>query len=132
MPLRISLRAQERLIVGGAVVRNGNHRCDLMIENDVPILRGKDVLGLDEATSPCKRIYFAVQLMYVDPAHLADHQKLYGELVREVIEASPSMTALLTQLNERIAADQYYQALKVARKLIAYEQELISHAVVRS
>ena len=132
MPLRISLRAQERLIVGGAVVRNGQHRCDLVIENDVPILRGKDVLGLDEATSPCRRIYFAVQLMYVDPSNLPDHQRLFSELVREVIDASPSMTPLLTQLNERIAANQYYQGLKVARKLIAYEQDLISHAAVRS
>jgi flagellar protein FlbT len=131
MPLRISLRAGERLIVGGAVVRNGDHRCDLVIENDVPILRGKDVLGLDDATSPCKRIYFTVQLMYVDPGHLAAHQRLFSDLVREVLAASPSMTPLLTQLSERIAANQYYQALKVARKLIEYEQELISHAVAR-
>ena len=131
MPLRISLRAQERLIVGGAVVRNGDHRCDLVIENDVPILRGKEVLGLDEATSPCKRIYFTVQLMYVDPANLESHRRLFSQLLREVVDASPSMTPLLAQLNERIGADQYYQALKVARKLIAYEQELISHAVVR-
>ncbi len=132
MPLRISLRPEERLIVGGAVVRNGKHRCDLVIENDVPILRGREVLGLDEATSPCKRIYFAIQLMYVDPVRHAAHQELFEQLVREVAEASPSMMPLLAQLNERIAAHQYYQALKVGRKLIVYEQELISHAVARS
>jgi flagellar biosynthesis repressor protein FlbT len=131
MPLRISLKAQERLIVGGAVVRNGDHRCSLVIENDVPILRGTEVMGIDEATSPCKRIHFAVQLMYVDPVNLTTHRDLYRELVREVVEASPSMAPLLTQLNDRVAAGQYYQALKVARKLIAYEEELISHVVAR-
>lgn len=132
MPLRISLKAGERLIVGGAVVRNGGHRCELMIENDVPILRGKEVLGLDETTSPCRRIYFTVQLMYVDPANLEAHQALYDELMADVLGASPSMIPLLAELSDRIQEQEYYQALKVARRLIAYEQDLISHAVVRS
>jgi len=126
MPLRISLKAGERLIVGGAVIRSGA-RCDLLIENDVPILRGREVLGLDEANSPCKRIYFAIQLMYVDPANLARHQEIYLELVRDVLEASPSMTPLLARIGEQIAAGHHYQALKLARKLITYEEELISH-----
>lgn len=133
MPLRISLKAGERLIVGGAVVRNGGHRCELMIENDVPILRGKEVLGLDEASSsPCRRIYFTVQLMYVDPDNLETHQRLFQELIRDVIDASPSTTPMIAELSERIAAGEYYHALKAARKLIAYEQELISHASARA
>jgi flagellar protein FlbT len=128
MPLRISLKAGERLIVGGAVVKNGQSRCDLLIENDVPILRGKEVLSLDDAKSPCRRIYFAIQLMYVDREHLAEHQELYWQLVREVLEASPSMTPQITEMSDRIGAGQFYQALKIGRKLIAYEEELISHA----
>jgi flagellar protein FlbT len=131
MPLRISLKAGERLIVGGAVVHNGGHRCDLVIENDVPILRGKEVLGLDDATSPCRRIQFAVQLMYIDGANLPAHQALYRQLVREVLDASPSTAPLLNDISERVAQGQYYQALKLGRKLIAYEQELMSHAVAR-
>lgn len=132
MPLRISLKTGERLIVGTAVIRNGGHRCDLVVENDVPILRGKDVLGLDDATSPCRRIQFAIQLLYVDPANQPSHQALYEQLVREVIEASPSTVPLLSQVSGLVAAGRYYQALKVGRQLIAYEQELISHAVARS
>ncbi len=132
MPLRISLKAGERLIVGGAVVKNGKSRCDLLIENDVPILRGREVLGLDEADSPCRRIVFAIQLMYVDPGHAAEHQALYDQLVRDVVQASPSMTPLITEIGERIAAGQFYPALKVGRMLIAYEEELISHVAVRS
>ncbi|MHB1327507.1 MAG: flagellar biosynthesis repressor FlbT [Gemmatimonadales bacterium] len=131
MPLRIALKAGERLIVGNAVVRNGDSRCALIIENDVPILRGKEVLSIDDATSPCRRIYFAIQLLYVDREHTEDHQKLYWQLVREVLEASPSMGTLLTEMSDRIGAGQYYQALKLGRKLIAYEEELISHVAHR-
>jgi flagellar protein FlbT len=132
MPLRISLKAGERLIVGGAVVKNGKSRCDLLIENDVPILRGSEVLSLDDADSPCRRIVFAIQLMYVDPANLAEHRALYDQLVEDVVQASASMRPLIAEIGERIAAGQFYPALKVGRLLIAYEEELISHVAVRS
>ena len=132
MPLRISLKAGERLIVGGAVVRNGKSRCDLVIENDVPILRGREVLSLEDADSPCRRIVFTIQLMYLDPDHAVEHHALYAELVQDVLQASPSMTPLVAEISERIAAGQFYPALKLGRTLIAYEEELISHAAVRS
>ena len=131
MPLRITLSANERLIVGGAVVRNGGSRADLLIENDVPILRGKEVMSLDEAKSPCRRIYFAIQLMYVDEQGMTEHTQLYWQLVKEVLEASPSMADQLTEISAAIADDKFYQALKLARKLIVYEGELISHVARR-
>ena len=131
MPLRISLKAGERLIVGGAVVRNTGARTSLLIENDVPILRGKEVMSLEEADSPCRRIYFAIQLMYVDDRNQVEHQQLYLELVREVLDASPSMRSQLEAISALIADHRLYQALKLARKLIAYEEELISHVTLR-
>jgi flagellar protein FlbT len=129
--LRISLKAGERLIVGGAVVRNGGGRADLLIENDVPILRGREVMSLEEASSPCRRIYFTIQLMYVDEGHVAEHQKLYWQLVKDLVDASPSMQEALTGISTLIADGQYYAALKAARKLIAYEEELIRHVTER-
>ena len=132
MGLRITLKAGERLILGGAVVKNGATRSDLIIENDVPILRGKDVMRLEDAVSPCRRIYFTIQLMYVDPVNLDQHREIYLELVSDAVHASPSMTATLSDISSFVVAGQYYQALKVARKLIAYEEELISHVAIRS
>jgi flagellar protein FlbT len=70
--------------------------------------------------------------MYIDEKNLAEHQKLYWQLVHDVLEASPSMGPFLTDISERIADGKFYQALKVARKLIAYEGELIRHAAARS
>lgn len=131
MPLRISLRAGERLIVGGAVVRNAGARTSLLIENDVPILRGREVMSLQDATSPCRRIYFTIQLMYVDEENLAEHQRLFTDLVREVVTASPSMAPRLAEIGARIAEGQHYQALKLARQLVAYEEELIGNVTDR-
>ncbi|MGE0441752.1 MAG: flagellar biosynthesis repressor FlbT [Gemmatimonadales bacterium] len=131
MPLRISLKAHERLIVGGAVVRNGDHRCDLLVENDVPILRGKEVLALDDANSPCRRIYFATQLAYVDPERREEHARLLRQLLDEVAEAAPSARALIEEVRQLVGEGAFYRALKTARKLIALEEELIGHAAHR-
>jgi flagellar protein FlbT len=126
MALKITLKPHERLIVGGAVVTNGNTKSDLLIENNVPILREKDILSEKDADSPCKRIYFVIQLMYVDEKNLAEHHALYWKLVRDVIKAAPSMTPFVDQISEYILHNNYYQALKKAKKLIEYEQEVIS------
>ena len=127
MPLKITLKPHERMIAGGAVITNGNTKCDLLIENKVSILRQKDIMSEKDADSPCRRIYFAIQLMYVDEENLIEHHSTYWKLVQDIVKAAPSMLALIDQISEHILNNKYYQALKLARKLIDYEQEIIDH-----
>jgi flagellar protein FlbT len=127
MALKIMLKPHERLILGGAVVQNSGIRCDLLVENNVPILREKDILRENEADTPCKWIYFTIQLMYVDEKNLTEHHKLYWDLVRDVAAAAPSRKEQLLEISEHIIARRYYQALKVTKKLIEYEQEAINN-----
>lgn len=125
MPLKLSLKPQEKIFIGGAVVQNGEHPVELTILNDVPLLREKDVMT--EADTVCKRIYLCVQLMYMDPAHIGSYQQDYRRLLEEVLQAAPSTSRFLAEINSGLACGRYYQALKTARKLVEYEQELISH-----
>ena len=127
MPLKITLKPNERMIVGGAVITNGNTRCDLLIENKVSILRQKDIMSEKDADSPCRKIYFTIQLMYIDEENLIEHHNTYWKLVQDIVKAAPSMLALIDQISEHILNNKYYQALKLARKLIDYEQEIIDH-----
>jgi flagellar protein FlbT len=127
MPLKVTLKPRERLILGGAVVRNGESAAHLLVENEVPILRERDILSEPKANSPCRRIYFAIQLMYVDERNLPAHHRLYWLLVHDLMEAAPSTSKFLTEINQLVVAGAYYQALKVARRLIEYEQELLVH-----
>ncbi len=115
------------MIIGGAVVANGGKTsCNLVVENKTPILRQKDIINESEADSPCRRVYFAIQLMYVDQENLAIHQDLYWKLVRQLIDAVPSLTVPIDGINEHIVNGEYYLALKLASELINYEQEVIS------
>jgi flagellar protein FlbT len=77
MALKITLKPNEKMIIGGAVVTNGNIKnTDLIIENNVPVLRQKNILSQKDATSPCSRIYFTIQLMYIDEENIAAHQDI--------------------------------------------------------
>ncbi len=127
MALKIRLRPQERVIIGSAVITNGNNSTDLVIGNNVPILREKDIMREKDANTPCHKIYFVIQLMYVDEKHLTEHYKTYWKLVRDIIDAAPSTILLINQISEQILNGRYYKALKVARKLIEYEQEVIKN-----
>lgn len=128
MPLKLDLRPHEKLFLGGAVLVNGDSRCQLAVLNDVPVLREKDILKEEDANTPCKRIYLAVQLMYMDTPNLARYHQYYWEEVRAVIAVAPSTTDRIGLISQAVLDGQYYQALKLARDLIRYEQELVSNA----
>jgi len=45
MSLKITLKPYEKFIIGGAVIINGEAKSTFVVENDVPILRQKDISG---------------------------------------------------------------------------------------
>ena len=126
MALKITLKMGERMIIGGAVVTNGSSgSCDLIVDNKVPILRQKDILTEEKADSPCRRIYLTIQLMYIDEANLAVYYKAYSGMVADVVRAAPSTVGLIDAISNHVLSKQYYQALKLTKRLIDYEQEVI-------
>ncbi len=127
MGLKITLKPYEKFILGGGVIINGDAKSTFVVENDVPILREKDIMTLASADTPCKKIYFAVQLMYVDGENLPEHHKVFLELVKDVAQAAPSRKQILKDISESILHERYYQALKLTKKLIEYEQEVVNH-----
>jgi flagellar biosynthesis repressor protein FlbT len=128
MALKITLKPHEKMILGGAVITNGASKCEFVVENSVPILRQNNILSPDEADSPARRLYLAIQLMYVDPPQLRSHQKLYWQMVKEFVQAAPSSLGLIDRINELIVNGKFYDALKSAKKLIEFEQEVIDRA----
>ncbi len=132
MPLKITLKPHEVILLGGALVKNGDRLTQFTIENEVPILRHKDILTERQADTICKKIYYVVQLMYFEPGNLPAHHKTFWELVRILSAAVPSTLPLIDEIGELILTDDFYRALKATRKLIAYEEALVRKAHERS
>jgi flagellar protein FlbT len=127
MSLKVELKPGEKLIVGNCVITNSDQRTRLFIDGKAPILREKDILTVDTADSPARQIYFAVQLMYIHD----DVPKLtndYFRLVNDIITAAPSTIRIVDEINNEILTGNLYKALKAAKKLIQYEQELLANA----
>jgi len=128
--LKVELKPHERLIIGSCVVTNSDQRTRLFIDGSAPILREKDILTAETANSPARRIYFAVQLMYLDN----DISKLRGEyfeLVNDIVTAAPSCIPIVDEINNDILTGSLYKALKAAKRLIQYEQDLLTNAAAR-
>lgn len=127
MPLRLTLRPHEKLFLNGAVIVNGESKADLVLLNDAAVLREKEILTEEAADTVCKRVYFLVQLIYIDQPNMADYLKGVSQLSLEVAEMLPDTRPHLEQIQVLVAKGEYYQAMKVARKLISIEKELLGN-----
>jgi flagellar protein FlbT len=131
MALKVELKPGERIILGDSIITNDNQRTRLFIEGNAPILREKDILTPETADTPAKRIYLAVQLMYLqgDISKLRDE---YFALVGDFVRAAPSSIGLIDTVNNAILTNALYKALKEAKGLIEFETRLIEHAQRRT
>ena len=125
MPLRIELKPFERVIIGNAKIRNGSRRTELMIETHSKVLREADIITEGEANTPCKRLYFSLEQMYLasDPGAL---EATFVAQAGEIMKAAPSMAPFIAAIHERILDRDFYQALKRGKELVLYEQGLLA------
>jgi len=126
MALIIDLKPSERLIIGNALITNDDARTRLHIEGTAPILREKDIMLEGEASTPCKKIYFTVQLMYISPNPEKIH-KTYFHMIEDIQHAAPSTALFFAKINSHILNGEYYKALKEARNLMEHEKEMLAN-----
>lgn len=123
MPLKLSLKPGETFVVNGAVVRNGDRRGVLLLENQARVLREKDILRPAEATTPVRRVYFAIMQMYLlgeidGPAYTQT-----AEAVAALLAAASTQDerASVLEISADVAAADLYRALSRCRKLMTAE-----------
>jgi flagellar biosynthesis repressor protein FlbT len=123
MPLKLSLKPGETFVVNGAVVRNGDRRGVLLLENQARVLREKDILRPNDATTPVRRAYFAVMQMYLlgeidGPAYTQAAEAIAALLANA---ADDDDRAAVLEISADVAAADLYRALSRCRKLMALE-----------
>ena len=131
MPLKVELKPGEKIILGRAVITNGDQRTRFTLDGDAPLLREKDILTPDSADSPAKLIYLAVQMMYLEQ-DIDKHHQHYFKLVTDVLSAAPSLSGEISNINNHILTGNLYKGLKDAKSLIKKEEELLNHVRTNS
>jgi flagellar protein FlbT len=127
--LKLSLKPGEKFVLNGAVVQNGDRRGVLVLQNKASVLREKDIMQPDEATTPARRIYFPVMMMYLDESGA---ERQYEEFATRLTEfmgvvRNPDVLSDCIAISKHVMAREYYKGLMLSRKLIEYEDERLGH-----
>lgn len=88
MPLTLRLKPGERLIVNGAVLRNGSPRAvEIELLNQVTTLHERDLMLPEQAVLPLERLYFEIQMMHLEPAAQDAHRRAAIDLAAKIYAA---------------------------------------------
>ena len=123
MPLRIKLPSKERIIINGAVLENAGEATTIVLHNRADILRRKEVMSEEDAGSPARRVYYALQCAYMFEDERARYKQVATEFLNQYAEAAPSAADLVEKVRESIEADKLYNALRATHPLIEHEIE---------
>ena len=132
--LILELRQGEVMVVNGAPIRfRTKSRIELTAH--ARFLFGKQIMPPDDADTPARRIYFALQSAYIG----TDEERPQGlatarELSQRFKEATTSPLArdILDRAIAAAEADQCYEALKLARRIIRHEDAILGRTTAQS
>lgn len=130
MALKLNLRANERIVINGAVL-TAVKPTTLLINNHAALLLERQIMRPEAANSPARRIYFAIQGAYMAsseerPDCLARVEHYLGAF--EEATSSASVRATIQAIRARIQDGAFYDALKLTNQVIAYEDAVLAYA----
>lgn len=121
--MKLSLRAGEKIYINGAVF-SVDRRVSLQLLNDVTFLLESHVMQPEQATTPLRQIYFAIQMTLMDPGvfeqmRTSIYRMLDGLLRRESETSRRSNMQDICMLME---TGRSFDALRIARDLYRSEE----------
>jgi flagellar protein FlbT len=125
--LVLELRPGDTMVVNGAPIRFRN-RCRIELTAKARFLFGKQVMPPEQATTPARRIYFALQTAYIGTDEERERALAVARrLIAEFQDATTSALAkmLLDRALAAVEADECYVALKLVRRVIRHEEAVL-------
>nr|WP_294517419.1 flagellar biosynthesis repressor FlbT [uncultured Rhodopila sp.] len=129
--LVLELRQGEVMIVNGAPIRFRT-RSRIELTAKARFLFGKQIMPPDQADSPARRIYFALQSAYIgSETEREPGLESARYFITEFQEATTSemVRMILDQALVAAEEDDCYQALKLVRRIIQYEDSVLGKTV---
>lgn len=127
--LVIKLAPNERVLINGAVIENGDRRSKISIKTpNAHVLRLKDAIHPDMVTTPVSRVCYVAQLILSGDADPQDGRQ---QLIRGIEQLSQvfddrDSRLLLAAASEGAVAGNAYQALRRLKELLPREARLLA------
>lgn len=118
------------MLINGAAIRFRT-KARIELTSQARFLYGRQIMSPEEADSPARRIYLALQSVYIGPeedrpAELARARELVEEYKAQA--GPPLAREILDRALQAAANDECYQALKLVRRIVRYEDETLGRA----
>lgn len=127
--LKLKLRPEEQILINGSVIQNGSKQVELTVKTPgTRILRLRDAIHPDDATTPVKRVCYIAQLAVageVNPDKAFKDFVSGVEALQKVFKDEGSQETMSKALYHANAND-FYKAMQSMRKLIQYEEALFT------
>jgi flagellar protein FlbT len=128
--LVLEFRPGDRMLVNGAAL-HFQTRASVVLSNRARFLFGKQILAPDDARTPARRLYYAIQCAYVCEAHeRPEHVGAARQLAGEYAEAttSPTARAICAEALAELEADRCWDAMRRVRELFAHDDAMLAAA----
>lgn len=125
MPLKLDFKAGDKLVINGAVLENIGANAKILVHNESAILREKEILSVADTATPASRVYFALQCAYMFPHKKDEYLGLFTNFLNEFVAACPSTRPIAEEIEQFVAEDKIYKALKHTQKLIAHQAKVL-------
>lgn len=113
MPLKITLAEGDRIVVNGAVLTNHGRRTTISIDNRSEVIRGDDLILLEQASTPIRQIYFLIQNCIIAPQTREEAiPQIQDRMARMVQDLSSHHVGCIMSAANFISANDFYKALK--------------------
>ena len=128
--LVLELRQGDMMVVNGAAIRFRS-RTRIELTAHARFLFGRQIMAPQEADTPARRIYFALQTAYIgDEQERREGLTEAVGLIEEfkVVTTSASASAILDAALACARADKCYHALRLARRVVRHEDAVLGRA----
>jgi len=118
--LILKLRPHEELMINGVLVENGERNTRLRVKTEgAHILRLRDAIKPEDATTPLTRAYYIAQLAVSGQLSAAEAASILADILR----ASPGAVPQNVDLGECIARQDFYSVMRALRNLALADRD---------
>jgi flagellar protein FlbT len=128
--LVLEIKPGELMIINGAPIRFRT-RSRIELAGPARFLYGKQILNPDEANTPARRIYFALQAVYVGTDAEREAALISAAALIDAFKAATTSALAREILDRALLLAQEgacYDALKLARRIIRHEAAVFENA----
>jgi flagellar protein FlbT len=127
--LKISLKANEKIYINGAVV-SVDRKTTIELLNETQFLLESHVMQPEQASTPLRQLYFILQIMLMNPGNAEQGRDMFRQSLPLLLDSfrNEHILSSLKHVDRLVGEGHVYDALKTIRGLYDLEDEILHGA----